>query len=528
MSRAIVYCRVSTTDQADHGTSLDSQERACLEYAASQGWEVARVVKEDHSGMELTERVGLMSALRDIEQRKAGRLLCYVADRMSRHQTHSLIIFDRLTDADAELWFVRHGKIEDSPIGRAMLTIYATGAALEHASIRERTMRGRRSRLLEGKPTFVGEGLYGYRNDKQNNRWVINQSEALIVERVFTLCLRGFGASAIAHKLNHEGVPSPKGHLAKWKGRGHWCQAAIYNMLRNSSYCGVEFKMKTERVRGKTKKRPQSEWIRLPDGLRPAIVSVEVWRSAQEILNSNTGATKRNERRPVLLRGYLFCGACNRGMHLREHERYGKGINVYRCNSRFKVYDTGCDGEPVPYAEMNEWIWGEIKKHISDPTLIEMELMKLSQVKAESKSTSELKAARRELDRIEQGISALLRRFRDADESLWPMVEREIAQAGNEKKLIESRIAQLESEMSKKAGLIKELHTLKEYCERVKGRLEHFTFADKRLAFEALGVRVFASGRDSARWWYEINWPVSSGEHWQPPAEMFSERAFIL
>ena len=35
--RALVYSRVSTDAQERDGTSLDTQERACVEYAESQG-----------------------------------------------------------------------------------------------------------------------------------------------------------------------------------------------------------------------------------------------------------------------------------------------------------------------------------------------------------------------------------------------------------------------------------------------------------------------------------------------------------
>ena len=38
--RTIVYSRVSTDAQAEDGTSLDTQERACLKYAEAAGYTV--------------------------------------------------------------------------------------------------------------------------------------------------------------------------------------------------------------------------------------------------------------------------------------------------------------------------------------------------------------------------------------------------------------------------------------------------------------------------------------------------------
>ena len=52
-TNAAIYCRVSTRQQAEDGSSLDSQEVACRRLAASQGFTVTQVFKEDFPGTEL-------------------------------------------------------------------------------------------------------------------------------------------------------------------------------------------------------------------------------------------------------------------------------------------------------------------------------------------------------------------------------------------------------------------------------------------------------------------------------------------
>ena len=56
--KAIVYSRVSTDPPERDGTSLDTQERACAEYATEQGWEIVRRIRDTDSGA-LLEREGL-------------------------------------------------------------------------------------------------------------------------------------------------------------------------------------------------------------------------------------------------------------------------------------------------------------------------------------------------------------------------------------------------------------------------------------------------------------------------------------
>jgi hypothetical protein len=66
-SAAIIYCRVSTRRQEDEGTSLDSQEAACIRHAQSLGFTSRRVTREVYSGAELYDR-----PLQNIGQKAPG------------------------------------------------------------------------------------------------------------------------------------------------------------------------------------------------------------------------------------------------------------------------------------------------------------------------------------------------------------------------------------------------------------------------------------------------------------------------
>ena len=66
-NRCAIYSRVSTDAQERDGTSLETQERACLEYARAAGWRVVEQVRDSASGFSL-ERKGL-SVLRNLATR---------------------------------------------------------------------------------------------------------------------------------------------------------------------------------------------------------------------------------------------------------------------------------------------------------------------------------------------------------------------------------------------------------------------------------------------------------------------------
>jgi hypothetical protein len=267
----------------------------------------------------------------------------------------------------------------------------------------------------------------------------------------------------------------------------------------------------------KEKRRPKSEWVRLPDGIRPPIVSPEYWQAAQETFKSNKankGATRRNELKPVLLRAHIFCADCGRGLHLREYVKYNKGRDMYRCNSNNKLYETECKGETVPYEEMNEWIWQEVKAILNDPSIIELEIKRLEKTDPNPQLKRDLESARKQLAKVERGLQALLRRFRNSadDSNLWPYIEREVGQAGKEKEQLETTIADIQSRIAKQTSIVDDLRTLKDYCKQVRGRLDKFSFEDKRLAFKALRLKVYASGKEKSQWRYEINIPIGQPE----------------
>ena len=76
--RAIVYSRVSTDAQERDGTSLDTQERACLDFARQQGWRVVEAVRDAASGFSL-DRSGIMQVRQLLRQGVADVVIAATA-----------------------------------------------------------------------------------------------------------------------------------------------------------------------------------------------------------------------------------------------------------------------------------------------------------------------------------------------------------------------------------------------------------------------------------------------------------------
>lgn len=68
MKRAAIYTRVSTTEQADEGYSIDEQERLAIEYCEKQGWVVHHCYSDRGiSGKNITARPGVQRLLKDVK-----------------------------------------------------------------------------------------------------------------------------------------------------------------------------------------------------------------------------------------------------------------------------------------------------------------------------------------------------------------------------------------------------------------------------------------------------------------------------
>ncbi len=180
--RAILYSRVSTDAQERDGTSLDTQERACLQFAGEQGWHVIETIRDVASGFSL-DRPGIERVRRILRDGAADVLLAYAIDRLARNQQKLAVLVDEVEEAGAKLEFVTE-RFEDTAVGKLILSVRAFAAEVEREKIVERTTRGKRERGRSGRmPGGVGLGCYGYTYDRATGRREIDVVQAEIVRK---------------------------------------------------------------------------------------------------------------------------------------------------------------------------------------------------------------------------------------------------------------------------------------------------------------------------------------------------------
>ena len=128
------YARVSTKGQERCGNSLPEQEERIR-----QMYPTAEIVTEAYSGAK--ERP-IFEALIDRLEKGDTLVVCKL-DRFARSVQHGLQYIDKLREKGVRVHILNMGLIEDTPMGRLIVTNLLAFAEFERETILERTQAGK-------------------------------------------------------------------------------------------------------------------------------------------------------------------------------------------------------------------------------------------------------------------------------------------------------------------------------------------------------------------------------------------------
>lgn len=481
-TRAIIYARVSTDDQAERGYSLPTQLEAMRDYAAAHGLRVVRELQDDYSGAKL-DRPALDELRAAIERQEADAVIVYAADRLSRNLAHLLILREEFNRAGIELHYVNRGKTEDTAESRLTENIEGVIAEYEREKIRERTRRGKIAKAKAGK--WVGAGFvpYGFRKVgiKQDSRLEIDEQEARIVRRIFDMYVgqNGYAPTPmrlIARILSQEGVPTPgRGYKI---GRGWWSHT-IHSIIDRPTCIGIF------QFGGVTINFPEL-----------ALIDQETYDAGQKRRARNKELSDRNRKYPYLFTGYgkCTCGGKLCGSSLGA----GKGkprVHYYVCN-RKKVYPhlVDCKERFIRVEVFEGLIWEWLVSLLTDETKLEKGIREY----ANSRETDLTKARERlamideMIERADKRIARLSSDLRDLEsESARAAIKKDIDAFGKEK---DSLIAERDTAMAniaKREVSETDCEHIRETARAIRQKLNGKpTYQEKRALFDAIGLTI--------------------------------------
>ena len=326
--RVAIYRRVSSAEQAEKGTSLESQSEQLEAFCKVQHWEIFNnYVDGGFSGKD-GNRPGLQTLRRDAKAGYFEKVIVWKLDRLARNQRLILELEAEFREQDISLFSIKELVDTQTSIGRTVFQVLGLTAEWERDNITERTKTGRIQRMKEGY-WASGRAPFGYDYNKETKHLVINETEAEIVRKIFDLYASGKSLGSIADRLNKELV-SPRGKNSKG-----WYNNSIRHVLINPTYKG-------EAVVNRHCHISDINNVDLSKAIKiavPPIVSEDKWNIAQSRL-SNNKHLKPAEKGIFTLQGLIKCGACGcsyGATHAWEHRNY-------ICRGKLKTFHI--DGSP--------------------------------------------------------------------------------------------------------------------------------------------------------------------------------------
>lgn len=231
---AITYTRVSTSEQAEGGTSLDTQRQRCREYVEREGWTLVDEFEDAGVSGKKESRPGLDRLMRAARAGEFEALVVAKLDRLGRSTRHLLEVIDELDALSVRVVFLDPSVDTSTAMGRFFITTLAAIAELEHSMIRERTYGGRLHRVREGK-WVGGPAKFGYFVD-DFQRLQINHAEAepirfavgLVLDDGLTISQTCQRLNALGHKTRGSVSQPPRS----------WSTTLLRNVLTSPSIVG--------------------------------------------------------------------------------------------------------------------------------------------------------------------------------------------------------------------------------------------------------------------------------------------------
>lgn len=492
---AVIYVRVSTEEQAQHGYSLDAQEELCRKKATELGVDEVYLYREEGVSGELLERPVLQEALRKVEE-GAAFFICYDPDRLSRKLAHQLIITDRIEKAGCKLEFVNF-EWKDTPEGRLFYSLRGAIAEYEKEKIKARSKLGRIAKAKRGEIEHIVQP-YGYRlvpkNGSNPTRLEIDESQAAVVRKIFQWAAMGLRGYTIAKKLIEEGIPAPR-------GGDKWYRGTVDRIRKNTAYTGVVFvnRINTEGLsmntwlpkhrRKKRTLRPREEWIPIEV---PAIVDRETWQEAQ--------IPRRQKKRKYtyLLAGLVYCGRCGSSLYGTSYKnKIRKVYTYYLCRynikNRLDYKDKVCDLPHVPAEKLEQAVWEQVALVLKDPDGLLEEL----------RSPQNVDDLKTELRRVEDQMKNVKGEYERAFLAFtkgWvakDLFEKTASDINRRLKRLEENAAELRAAIN--TALKRKLDTdgLRKLAYEYSLRIDSLSFEEKRYLVQCLVRRVIVNGPDS-------------------------------
>lgn len=466
--RAAIYVRVSTDEQARHGFSLAEQREACRARATALGASTVKEFADEGISGTTLDRPGLLQLREAVQDGKVDVIIVRDPDRLSRKLAHQLLLTEEFERANVRLEFLDF-TWQDTPEGRLFYSIRGAIAEFEREKIRDRMVRGKTQKARQG-GLPMGFYAYGYTHDPETGQVIINEAEAKIVKKIFSLFIsKDMGINGVARWLNEEEIPTKK-------GRPLWHRQVVRQILKNPVYKG--------------------EWhykdIIIPV---PPIIDEETWNRAQEKIREARRLWAGKPQAKYLLSGIITCSDCGNPMTGLRTTWWGKIVRRYTCRKNCQgAKSSGCKPhKSIPAGPIEDAVWQQVCSWLQDPDAIIEEVMQMSP--GGNTLQKELAQVQKHLAGVEKGREAVIDALSSGLVELDSKIKNKLGQLQRRKEKLEQREREITAALQVTQRATARIRDLRIMAQDLLSRLDSLKFEEKKALIRALVSQVIISGR---------------------------------
>ena len=357
IKNVLIYCRVSTEEQAKNNNSLLTQENFCRNFAESNGYKVLEAYVDEGKSATNLNRPALQDMLARCQQDKSvNGVIVQETDRLARNANDHLAIKAILKKVEIKLISAAQPMLDESPEGNMIDTILASVNQFQSQLTGRKTKKGMQTKFELG--DFPGWAPLGYLNkrvsedgkfhavQKRNGEYLTKKSKTkgtivkdpekweLVKQGLKMYLTSNYSALEVSEMLYEKGLRSKTGKRL--------CNSVMIKTLRNPFYCG------TIRWNGQEK-----------IGNHDAMITPEEYRHIINIMGAHNLHQSRRRIHNFLLRGFIICDMCQ-GKYVAERRRLGKNHDYYHCSLKTSMRHSN-KGQNITAEELEEQVAEQFK-----------------------------------------------------------------------------------------------------------------------------------------------------------------------
>ncbi|MCB0430789.1 MAG: recombinase family protein [Flavobacteriales bacterium] len=306
-NNCVIYTRVSSKEQAENNMSLDTQRKACEQFAMRSQYTIMGYFGGTYESAKTDERQEFNRMLHFVKKsrEKIAWIIVYSVDRFSRSGANAIYLKEQLKKQGILILAVTQPTDATTASGSLQQNIQFIFSEYDNELRREKCMAGVKEALLRGE--WCNAIPTGY------DRVTVNGQRKIVVNDQGKLLRKAFLWKANQGISNEEA----RGRLAAMGLK--LSHQRISSIFRNPFYCGW---MAHNALEGK-----------LVEGNHEKLISKEVFLKVNNIQNLNPhGYKHKNENDHIPLKIFLQCDHC--GTSMVGYIVRKKKIWYYKCRKK--------------------------------------------------------------------------------------------------------------------------------------------------------------------------------------------------